>query len=262
MVIANYSPQHGQTGATSNMLAIILVLILKFNLNILAMQSHFKMNNLEASLWREPKQIKITDPFDDYGMDSLIRNRKMAQMDKKMLEYSCHTLMDGKLHLLPGTRKVSEEVYERESGILLDIMEMARKQYDHVFIDVNSGDKEITNRILEEADLVLVNLCQNPQVLDNYFSNPKEIDSKKLFLIGNYDSRCRCNLQNMRYNYPELEKKITLPIEYCVGYKDAIFDSETIRFFKRNLDANQKSKNYRFMKNVTDAAERIVGWKG
>lgn len=262
MVIANYSPQHGVTGATSNMVAIVSILALKHDQNILVLQNHFKMNNLESTLVKEQKQGLEIDPNDDYGMDSLIRNRKAAQMDKKMLEYSCHTLLDGKIHLLPATRKVSEEVYEKESGILLEILDMARNEYDHIFIDLNSGERESTNRILERADLVLINLSQNKQVMESYKANKKGEDGKKIYLIGNYDSRSKCNISNMRYLYPDLEKKITFPIEYCVGYKDAIWDSTALKFFRKNVDVKPKTKNYQFIKSVKDIASYIMEREG
>lgn len=257
MVIANYSPQHGQTGATSNMLAIILALVLTEEQNILVMQSHFKMNNLEASLLKKPKQTLAVDPFDDYGMDSLIRNKNMTALDKQLIENSSYSFLDGKLQLLPGTRKVSGEDYEKESSVLLDIMETAKECYDQVFIDVSSRESELTNQILNTADLVIVNLCQNQQVLETFFSSERIDLPNKLYLFGNYDCRSRYNITNLLHQFRGLDKKKTLPIAYCVGYRDAIWDADVIRFFQKNLQGKKTNKNDTFIKNVSAAAKYI-----
>lgn len=262
MVIANYSPQHGQAGATSNMIAITLSLVLKYNQKILVMQSHFKMNNLEASLLKKPKQMIAVDPFDDYGIDSLIRNKNMILLDKHLIENSSYSFLEGNFQLLPGTRKVSGEDYEKESMVLLDIIEVAKECYDHVFIDVSSGEGERTNQILNAADLVIVNLCQNPQVMETFFSSEKVQLPNKLYVFGNYDCRSRYNITNLLHEYRGLDKKRTLPIEYCVGYRDAIWDADVIRFLKKNLNEKKKNKNYPFVQNVNKVAECILKVKG
>lgn len=260
MVIANYSPQHGQTGATSNMLAILLLMVLKYDQNVFVLQSHFKMNNLEGALVKKLSQPAM-DSLDEYGMDSLIRNRNVANLDKKLIDYSCHSFLDGRLQLLPGTTMISEEIYRQESSILLDVLKAARSCYDQVFIDVTSSDSELTNQILQEADLVLVNLCQNTQVLDNFFLGEKTALPNKIFLFGNYDKRSRYNLTNLRFEYRELDKKRTFPIEYCTGYRDAMWDAEIISFFRRNLDLKKSHKNYAFIQSIERAAKEILKYQ-
>lgn len=257
-VIAAYAPMHGQTGQSSNVLAIISAIALKQKVRILILQSHFDMNNLEASLYQKSMMEKEFDFWDDYGIDTLLRNMKLNRIDEKMIYNSCYSFLDERVHLLPGTKQVNKEIYEHTFFNSFEtILNEARKHYDYIFIDVNSGRGELTQKSIECADMVMVNLSQNPQLIDNFFDDNKIDRSKNVYVIGNYDRRSRYNRRNLINTFPGLTKDNTAVIEYCVSYRDAIWNSSVLSFFRKNINVSMKNRNYSFIKSVIDTSNMI-----
>ncbi len=259
MIVAFYAPMHGQCAVSSNTLSIASVMALLYDVKILILQSHFDMNNMEALVVRKPKTIDDMDILDDYGMDSLIRNMNLEQINKKMIENSCYSFVNDRIHLLPGTKEVNREMFEYSMDkTIVDVMEEANKHYDYVFIDVNSGRNQITEKILTYSDMVAVNLSQNPQVIDHFFER-NTIDLKKvIYLLGNYDRRSRFTVTNITLLYSQINKKDVAAIEYCVAFRDAIWNASVLKFFRKNLNCRKKDKNYGYIQSVKDAARLIM----
>ena len=104
-----WSPVHGQTRTTSNILAISLLAGLSYHQKVLLTQTQFHYNNLEAPLVGSnsshiSSQIS-KDFFLDVGLDAVMRNFKASQLTKDEIENCCITWPEINLSLLPGTLK-------------------------------------------------------------------------------------------------------------------------------------------------------------
>lgn len=263
MKFASWSPVHGKPGTTSNTLALVLYLTMKYKMHNMISQTNFYMNNLEIPLIGS-KPVE-NNYFDDTGIDSLVRSIKSAPLDKETFYNASVSLLNDKLNLLSGTTQCNQEIYEYDMEIVINnIFRSAEQFYDLVFIDTNSGNNNLARKVIEKADLVIVNLSQNKKIIDDYFRDYNFNSNNIFYIIGNYDRRSKNNIKNLRKNYKEMNSNNSAIIPYCTEFLDAFSDGSLIDFMKKNLEANKDDKNGYFIENLGIAANKIIkmsGWK-
>lgn len=66
---------------------------------------------------------------------------------------------------------------------------------DLTFIDTGNSNVLGTKEVLDEADLIIVNLSQDPNELHNFFKNYYSILSRTFILISKYDKKSYYNLK-------------------------------------------------------------------
>lgn len=256
MIIVSWSPVHGQTAITSNLLAIVIYSTLRYQNKSIITQTNFSMNHLEAPLIGDI--TGESDYFQDTGIDCLARSIKSAPLDREAFYNASISLLNKNLTLLSGTKKCNQEFFESDmEKVINNIIRAAENFYDVVYIDTNSGRGGLTPQVIDKADLVLINLCQNKHILNDFFHNYKFDQDKVFYLIGNYDRRSVNNIRNLQKQYKMLNPHNCAVIPYCTEFADAASDGTLIDFMKRNLDAGKEDKNSYFMNNVALASEKI-----
>lgn len=248
---------HGQPRTTSNMVAIAVAVAMSHNRKCLLTQTHFNLNNLESVLIG--KRENSREVFMDIGLDGLASVVKLRALDKATIENYSIPLMHKKLTLLPGTVGGNRKVFADDMGKTISmLLSEANKHYDMVFVDVNSGSDEVSKKILEQADVILVNLCQNRSVLDNYMPSWHPEGKNIMYLIGSYDKDSSYNIHNLKLMYKYLSKDNTCVIPYNTGFMDAQSDGGVIKYMKKNIAAKKEGSNTYFIGCVKEAAVKLV----
>lgn len=253
---------HGQAGTTGNLLAVAVMSTLKYGMKNMITQTHFNMNNLEAPLITT-SGVMGKEYFMDVGIDALARSIKTSPLDSDLIENCSMSFLHNRLNLLPGTTKNNRDIYESDmSKTITGILHAVANYHDLVFIDTNSGSDELTRKIIDQADLVIINLSQNKYMLEDYLSR-YEYESKKVFyLIGNYDKNSKYNLNNMKKSYKWLKNKNTAVIPYNTEYKDAQSDGQILEFMLKNLNCDKDESNAFFIREVKTAVDKIMKYAG
>ncbi len=259
MKIVFWSPIHGQTGMTSNILVISLLCAIAYKKCSLVTQTHFNYNNLEAPLI-ERNSKPASDYFMDVGIDAIVRNFKAERLERELIENCCINLQNTRLSLLPGTTKTNRATFDYDIGTTIPIVFKEMNQfYDCMFIDTNPGMKELSIRLMQEAELTVINLSQNLEIVNLYFQHyDKLISGRKFFLFGAYDVNSKYNINNIRKKYSVITKANSGVIPYNTAYKDAQIESRVIEFIKKNLNADSLSDNHYFISKSLSAADKIL----
>jgi cellulose biosynthesis protein BcsQ len=225
-------------------------------------QTHFNLNNLEAPLVSTSSVIG-KEYLMDVGIDALARSIKSSPLDADIIENCSISLLNKQLNLLPCTSKNNRDIYENDmSKTITGILHAVSCYHDIVFIDTNSGRNDLTIKILENADLIVVNLSQNRIMLDDYAMNYK-FDNKKIFyLIGNYNSNSKYNLKNIQKSYQWMKNKNTAVIPYNTEYMDAQSDGQVIQFMMKNMDCEKNESNTYFIREIKTAVTKIMKYAG
>ncbi|WP_066497520.1 hypothetical protein [Abyssisolibacter fermentans] len=257
MQVAFWSVVHGQASTTSNMIAVSLMTALEYRMKLLITHNHFEKSTLESSLINRRYLKKGLTDLEDTGIDALSRFVKFNNIDKDSIVNYTTTLLKNRLDLLIGTSNTNRELYFNNLGkIIQTIFNSAQEYYDILFIDVCSGYNELSRKIVDESDLVVVNLNQNINVLDDFFQNHKDLLDKCVVLISMYDDNSRFNYKMISRKYG-LKKGIGL-IPYCREFGDACNEGKAVDFFMRNLRANKDDSNYYFIKEVRKSVQMIL----
>lgn len=266
MKILFWSPLHGQAGTTSNILAVTMITGMLFRKKAVLTQSQFQLNNLEAPIvganafTRESREF-----FREVGLDSLIRSYKAAKIDMETLENCCISLANTNILLLPGTSKNIQESFNYEMDtVMVSLLNAIEQISGIVLIDVSAGDNALSKKLMEEADLIVVNLSQNIWMIEMFFRMYVDVLPDKLFyLIGRYDQNSKYNIHNIRRRYfPKITSSNSGVIPYTTGFNDAQGDGKIVEFIRRSINCTKNDDNYYFMMKAKSVTGKILKHAG
>lgn len=257
MKVAFWSNVHGQTCTTANALAFSVMVALKHPMRVLLTHNHYHHSTLEYTLFGRARVTFDMTDFEDAGIDAVSRFIKYDELDSQCIPNYATNIIKQRLDFLPGTKHVHEDFYYQDLNEVIElILERAKKVYDLSVIDVSAGENELTNKILTSADLVVVNLNQNPYVLDDFFTNHYSNLKHVLLIISRYDDQSQMHIKRIKQKYNIKEPIEVLP--YASNFADALGSGNTIDFLARNLSADSKDVNHKFMYHLEMIMTKIL----
>ena len=152
--------------------------------------------------------------------------------------------------------------------VLPNIFESACGYYDLTMIDVNSGSQnQLTNRVLQKADLVVVNLSQNISILERFFVDKEWddllADKPYIVVLGKYDRHSNYTHSNIARKFKFKHPIFTVP--QCTSYLDAYNQSMVIELFMRNRNITKKDDDFFYFEEVrrlTKSDDQVgINWK-
>lgn len=261
-----WSPVHGQAAVTADTLAVSMITGMHFRKKAVLTQTQFNYNNLEAPIVGNNAYDSDTkEYFREVGLDPLIRCFKASKLDRSTLENCCIALENTNLLLLPGTSKTIRESFEYEMEMVVgNLFKAIEDLYGIIFVDINSGDNPLSQKLIREADLVVVNLNQNIGITDLYFRKfAKNMPRNVFYLFGKYDNNSKYNINNIRRKYHRhINVNNSGVVPYNIGFMDAQADGKAVEFIRCNLDCTQRDENYYFIEKVKSATTKILKLTG
>lgn len=260
-----WSPVPGQTGNTTNLIAVSALLGLEYSSRLLLL-GHVQSRRAatEQALIKRQTQAGSESGFAaDSGMDALLRltqNRKL--MPEMIRDYTLPLLKD-RLDLLLGSNKADKAFIPAMKEMLLPLLETAKRYYDLTLIDGGSGmGSGWTQTLLQHADMVVISLNQNRFVLERYFQQNEELlkNKKLLLILGQYDRHSERTVKNIVRQYKGSD--LIFPVPHNAGFMDASQDGRAIDFLFRNRRVPRDHENYFFMQSIRALAQAIVDQTG
>jgi len=261
MIVAFWSGTGRNVGLTTNLACIAAYYALRYHRKLMLFENHLpKERGLEKAIL-PPKDFWSgvrEEPFyyDSQGMEQLLKILQ-AGYEPEAIEEIAVSLLDGKLNYLPLSEQMGTSVYEYELNRVMErLLKELEARSDLVLVDTQSAGNLSTKLILEQAGLVVVNLCQEPPQLGEFLEAYKNLTCKCIFLLGHYQEEHVYNRINLSRIYGIPENKIYVVPEYpllpYLGTQGRIPD-----FIKRNLWSSPGERNYGLMREIRRAAERI-----
>lgn len=253
-MIVNWSPVKGYSGATSNMLAVVSVLSIEESYNSLLIDMNRVKSTANSLMDRGVKGVDY-----DNGFLAIKRLVKSNLLTAANLENCTETVYKGRLDYLPCARTgMSEEETEQMDEIVLGT---SLGIYDLVWVDVDSGDSDAaTRRILEGADIVLVNLPQDKHVIEHFYASDqytRELEGKSyIIVIGKYNSTIKYSLRSVRRE--QTIKSPVYGVPYYVPYQNAANKKEIYEFFQRELIEQRTRESRKFTREVKKITKGVI----
>lgn len=248
-----WSPYHG-LGQTSNLHVTSTILSILHKKSVLLMQTHYKYNNLESPLvgCGIDKGSENNELFQGIGLDMAVTYSNMSKLNKKNLESCCLTFPPTSLLLLPGSEVRNKETFDRDIGRSVNyLIRDTDKLVDFVMIDANSGNDELSMKLMDLADLLVVNLTQRRYVVEKFFQEYGEYFRSKsnvFYLFGDYDDNSSYNINNFRRKYHRyINAANSGVIPYCTKYMDVQNESDVLRFMAKGLQSGNKQRLQRLL---------------
>lgn len=238
------------------MLATAMMNDLIYGSRSILLQTQFEMNQLEIPLLSESRREEIRNY--NIGVDRLIQGIRSGMNAKQLLTSSCITLSRQCIDILPGTNTKYREIYEKEiKETFQDIISLAEACYEMVYIDASSGMNEFVEMIFDQADVIVVNLCQNKRVLEDFFERYDIDYDKMLFVIGNYDDASDYTRKNLCKRIKLMKRDLTFTVPYNIQFRDAMSRAQLTEFFLQNIGCERDDDNFDFIQELTSFAHLL-----
>ena len=268
-IITFKSNEFKETGQTLSLVAVATQMAIEHSYKILIVSTNFKDQTLENCFWKLDKKNKpIFTDFQirtfvgvDSGVEGLIKALVSDKSNVGIVKNYSRTILRDRLDVLVSPDTKNYEEYTKTSSNYPEILRMASRYYDLVFVDLSNRmhEKEAED-ILNISDLVIYNITQRLKTIDDFIELKNSDENYKksniMLLLGRYDAHSKYNIKNVtRYMK---EKKMVLAIPYNTLYFEACSEGKVIDYFLRlkNIDANDR--NYYFISEVTRVAETII----
>lgn len=243
MIVAFTSPVHGQAGTTTNLEAAATMLAMDFHLRMVMTHTHRELSTLE----RAYAKLLEGDLFKETGgIDAIDRLAKCAMLSPESIRDNALSIIKDRLDIIPGTDNPSTDL----DLTIHNVLDMYKKMYQLMFIDVSSTRDVLSKSVMERADLIVVNLNQNRTVLDSFFGDKdwmSLVNGKKvLYCLGAFDRTSRLTKDRIAKEY-RISTKDMFTVPYNVRYRDAQNDKHIIDYLmkartveKRRFEFNEE----------------------
>ena len=268
-VIAFWSDEKKETGQTLSMVALSTYMAIEHNYKILNVSTNFKDNTLEDCYWNNDQETavikEITNNSDVIGLQSgiegLIKVIRSNRTSPNIISNYSRVVFNNRLDVLCAPKTTNYNEYKEIAKIYPDILNLANRNYDLVFVDISKRmDEEDVNKILEMADVIVVNITQRLTIIDKFNQLKEENrffkNNNVLLNIGRYDNYSKYNIKNIS-RYLKMKRDI-LAIPYNTLYFESCGEGKVAEYFLRlrNLDANDR--NQLFITEISKMCKELI----
>lgn len=277
-VITFVNNRKEETGKTMSLVAIATYMAIENNNRILMISTTNREDKLKNCYFEDTEEKKIrfgifgksTSILDtEAGVEGLAKMIRSNKLTPEMITNYTRVVFKDRLEILLGPVKKSEnsvdfygESAKEISEEYAEIINMANKYYDIVFVDLDNNLSEDTReKIIDKSDLVIVNSSQNYRSLkalkEDKKSNQLLKSPKTLLLIGRFDKYSKYNVKNITRFLEEKNKVLTVP--YNTLFFEACNEAGVPDLFlKFKKMSDTEDRNVIFIQEIKRASENII----
>lgn len=256
-----------ETGKTLSVVAIATHMAIEHNYKILVISTGLNDKTLDNCYWQEQKIKKSLGLFGpntnvamDNGIEGLSKMVKSNKISPENITNYTKIIFKDRLDIMQSF-KGSVDRYNELKGDYLDIINIANRYYDLVFVDLNEElGEDIINGILESSNLVVATLSQRLTNIDEFIKIREQkpiLNSKKtLVLIGRYDKFSKYTVKNISRYMGEKNKVSTIP--YNTLFFEACEEGKVPDLFLRFRKTGEDDRNGFFLAEVRRTSENII----
>lgn len=268
-IIAFWSDEKRETGQTMSMVALSTYMAIEHNYRILNVSTNFKDETLENSYFDLEKMESLVKTISrdqtqvglESGIEGLIKIINSNKTSSNIVANYTKIVFKDRLDVLCSPKTKEYEEYRQISELYPNILQVADRSYDLVFVDVSKRmPEEQVKRILELSDIIVVNLTQKFKTINDFMQLREENEFFKknniLLNIGRYDKFSKYNIKNIsRYMK---EKKDIHAVLYNTLFFEACSEGKVAEFFLRLRRVEAEDRNAIFIQEIARLTKDII----
>lgn len=203
-IITFWNNSKGRIGQTSSIIAISAYLAMKRNLKILLLSTGYEDSTLKTAFNLNTNvgiATKQSDASIDSGIQGIYKKVLSNRLTPDGLKNYAKTIYKDRFDIIEGMNSENSLDFEKIYASYKDIIDIANKTYDIVFVDLNSGINEVNITILNRSDVIVVNTEQNMNdiyKLEELTSSEQALQGNNvLFLLDRCDKDSKYNAKNI-----------------------------------------------------------------
>lgn len=261
MQIVFWGAQPWQSGVVGNMIGTAFMMTELCGSRSLMMQTRFSCPDLDYALFPDCGGSHIREEgryFQEIGLDAVLNDAILKFQQKERFPRHIMEVKKDRLYYLPGTYKHNREVFEHHLLNHLElVLEAAEYFGENLFLDCSGESGMVCERIMELADVIVINVPQNPHQIEKLPSLILGKEEKLIYLIGQHNEKSKYHINNIRRRY-HIPKEQIAAIPYNVEFDDALSEGKSVRFLEQNLSVKKKDFNYELIQELREATELII----
>lgn len=262
LLVGVWSPFHGQTCNTGNAVAIATRMAVSRNFKILLMHNTVNKSNMENGFFQNEVETNqdISAIFDESGVDALMKLARTSCLNAENFKDYTDIIIPDRLEVLRGTLRKDGMIKELLLSQIQYIIACAKTAYDFVFLDINAGYGELSLKTLQLADILIISLNQNMEVLSTYFKKREwdlVLDRKPhLIVLGNYDEESDYKVEKIQ-NAFKFDGELC-PIPRNVKFMDSFNTHSVLDYFSRDPIEPTRTKREEFLSSLDRVVKKLI----
>ncbi len=267
-IISFWSNIKRETGQTLSSVAIATSMAIDHNYKILEVATGFQDKVIENCFW-EPDKVSTAGLIPgmqqstfNSGVEGLVKIVQSNRTSSNIVADYARVVFRDRLDILPAPVTDNIEDYNRTTEYYAQLLNVANRDYNLVFVDIDKGMSEESKKaILQQSDVIVLTLKQGLDCLKEIVELRKNTsffeNNNIILLAGKYDKFSRYNVTNMSRELKEKRKMIAVP--YNTLFFEASSEGTVADFFiKYRTITDQTDRNYIFMQETKRACDEIL----
>ena len=266
-VVTFWNDKKEQTGKTLSAVAVATYMAIEHNYKILVISTGFNDKTLDNCFWKEKKAKKNFGIFGpntnvamENGIEGLSKMVKSNKISPESITNYTRIIFKDTLEILQSF-KGNRENYEEIKEHYVDVINLANRYYDLVFVDLDMElGNDVINTILENSNLIVASLSQRLTSIDSFIEKREEMpilkSKKTLILISRYDRNSKYTVKNISRYMGEKNKVSTIP--YNTLFFEACEEAKVVDLFLSIREISEDDVNGMFLSEVKRTAENII----
>ncbi len=267
-IISFWSNSKRETGQTLSSVAVATAMAIDHNHKILEVATSFQDNTIENCFWDESKEKNVraitgvTQTNFNNGVEGLIKIIQSNRSSSNIVGDYARVVFKDRLDVLPAPATQNIMDYNTIAEYYPDLLKIAAREYDMVFVDVDKRMPMDTQRkILEQSDVVVLTLKQGLDAMKNVInlrSNDELFKKDNVILLaGKYDKFSKYNVTNMTRELKEKRKICAVP--YNTLFFEASTEGTVADFFiKYRSVVDENDRNVIFTQESKRTCDTII----
>lgn len=266
-VVTFWNDKKEQTGKTLSAVAVATYMAIEHNYKILVISTGFNDKTLDNCFWKEKKAKKNFGIFGpntnvamENGIEGLSKMVKSNKISPESITNYTRIIFKDTLEILQSFKGNIED-YEEIKEHYIDVINLANKYYDLVFVDLDMElGNEVIDTILKNSNLIVASLSQRLTSIDSFIEKREEMpilkSKKTLILISRYDRDSKYTVKNISRYMGEKNKVSTIP--YNTLFFEACEEAKVVDLFLSIRKISEDDVNGMFLSEVKRTAENII----
>ena len=270
-IITFWNNSKGRIGQTSSAIALATYFAVQENIKILLLSTGYGDTKVKKSFgyhYRNELVQEITSMQNtgiDSGIYGLYKIALANRLTPESIQNYANTIYKDRLDVLEGIDSNAIVDYNKIYSSYKEIINVASKLYNVVFVDLNAGlENNETKIILEKSDIIITNIEQDIDEIKKFdelrFQNPIFLENNILVMINRYDKSSKYNSKNISRLLKIRPDVLTVP--YNTLYNEAMQDGKVDELFLNPLYRKtiENDKNEIFIQELQRSLD-IINYK-
>ena len=263
-IVSFWSDEKKPIGKTTSIAALATSTAINNTYKILIFDTCYNDSSLEDCFVEPKKEFRaMLGAQNKTDLDTGIRGVAKAILSNKtspeIITNYTRTIFKGRLEILTE-KEIMPEEYQKQRTTFSEIVRMANRYYNLVFVDL-AGIKndQVEREILEMSNIIVANVGQTARSFNNFLDIKKngmfKDKNNLILLIGRADLDCKYNAKNLARLCGERDA-FTIP--YATGLHEAVNEGHLAEYFMKYRGKVYPDINTKLMTMTNEASERII----